>query len=169
MRDHVASAVHLGSERTAAQDVGFGLRQITDIVNKALSPGINDPTTAIHGLGQMSALLAELTGYDLGPLVLSDSKDRARVVLHRPGFAQFLELAVAQPRSYGESDDQVLERLYQLLVDLAWHARADHRQPILDQLRRLDDTVAEQAFDEVQNARLDHLSQDVRQSLSRSG
>ena len=44
MRDHVASAVHLGSERTAAQDVGFGLRQITDIVNKALSPGINDPT-----------------------------------------------------------------------------------------------------------------------------
>jgi uncharacterized membrane protein len=166
LRDRVAAAVHLGPERTAAQDVAYGLRQITDIVIKALSPGINDPTTAIHGLGQTSALLAELTDYHLGPLVLNEADDQPRVVLHRPGFAQLLELAIAQPRSYGKSDPQVLGRLYQLLADLTWHVHDDQHGPVLDQLRRLDDSVAEQDFDEADNQHLDELSQSVRQGLS---
>ncbi len=165
LREKIAAAVNLGPERTAAQDVGYGLRQITDIVNKALSPGINDPTTAIHGLGQTSALLAELTVYDLGPLVLTDDDDRPRVVLRRPGFAELLELAVAQPRSYGESDPQVLGRLFQLLADLAWHARPEHHQPVLDQLRRLENTVGEQDLDPSESDRLDGLSQEVRRTL----
>ena len=165
LRDKVNGAVDLGVERTAAQDVGYGLRQVTDIVNKALSPGINDPTTAIHGLGQTSALLVELTGYDLGPLVLDDDEDRPRVVLDRPGFDELLELAVAQPRSYGASDPQVLGRLYELLADLAWHARPEHHQPVLDQLRRLDDAVAEEDLDAVETARFDQASRTVPQIL----
>ena len=44
----VGAAVSTGFERTAAQDIGFALRQLTDVATKALSPGINDPTTAIH-------------------------------------------------------------------------------------------------------------------------
>ena len=163
--DKVSGAVDLGVERTAAQDVGYGLRQVTDIVNKALSPGINDPTTAIHALGQTAALLVELTGYHLGPLVLDDDDDRPRVVLDRPGFGELLELAVAQPRAYGASDPQVLGRLYELLADLAWHARAEHHEPVLDQLRRLDDTVAEQSLDEVEARRLEQASRTVRRVL----
>ena len=165
LHEKAGAAVNLGPERTAAEDVGYGLRQVTDIVNKALSPGINDPTTAIHGLGQTSALLAELTGYHLGPLVLHDDHDHPRVVLHRPGFAELLELALAQPRSYGKSDPQVLGRLYELLTDLAWHARPEHHQPVLDQLHRLDDTVAEQDLDTAETDRLDRLSQKVRRIL----
>ena len=169
LRKKVAATVNLGPERTAAQDVGYGLRQVTDIVNKALSPGINDPTTAIHGLGQTSALLSELTDYDLGPLVLHDDHDQPRIVLHRPGFPALLELAVSQPRSYGESDPQVLGRLYEVLTDLAWHSRPEHHQPVLDQLRRLDDTTSEQDLDDTETARLSHLSQDVRSILTRAG
>lgn len=165
LQKKVQAAVNLGSERTAAQDVGYGLRQVTDIVNKALSPGINDPTTAVHGLGQTSALLTELTTYDLGPLVLHDDDDRPRVVLERPGFAELLELAVAQPRSYGKSDPQVLARLYELLADLAWHARPEHHQPVLDQLRRLDDTTGEQDLDDTETDRLHQASQKVRRIL----
>ena len=164
LRNKVSGAVDLGAERTAAQDVGYGLRQVTDIVNKALSPGINDPTTGIHGLGQTAALLVELTGYDLGPLVLDDD-DRPRVVLDRPGFDELLELAVAQPRAYGASDPQVLGRLYELLADLAWHARPEHHEPVLDQLRRLDDTVTEQSLDEVEARRLEQASLTVRRVL----
>ena len=73
-----------GPERTAAQDIGFGLRQLTDVTNKALSPGINDPTTAIHALGHASALLVEMAGLDLGADVLRDQHQSIRVVLHRP-------------------------------------------------------------------------------------
>ena len=159
----------LGIERTAAQDVGYGLRQITDIVNNALSPGINDPTTAVHGFGQTSALLVELTCRHLGPLVLHDEDDQPRVVLHRPGFDELLELAVAQPRSYGESDPQLLGRLYGLLTDLAWHARPEHHQPVLDQLSRLDDTVDAQDLDQVETARFEELSRTVRRVLGQEG
>ena len=168
LEGQVAAAVDLGPERTAAQDIGYGLRQTTDIVNKALSPGINDPTTAIHALGQMSALLVELTGYALGPLVLTDGDDRPRVLLKRPDFAEMLEVAVAQPRSYGKADDQVLARLYTLLADVAWHATDEHRQPVLDQLRRLDATVADQDFDDAQTARLDELGRNVRRIAGRA-
>ena len=58
--------MHTGFERTASQDVGYGLRQLTDVANKALSPGINDPTTAIHALGHISAFLCDLTDRDSG-------------------------------------------------------------------------------------------------------
>lgn len=76
LQNKVDRVVHLGPERTAAQDVGYGLRQLTDVANKALSPGINDPTTAIHALGHTSALLAELTHYELGPSFCATSTGR---------------------------------------------------------------------------------------------
>ncbi|WP_206673665.1 DUF2254 domain-containing protein [Pseudactinotalea terrae] len=166
LRDRVTAAVHLGPERTAAQDVAYGLRQITDIVNRALSPGINDPTTAIHGLGQTASLLAKLTAYHLGPLVVDDPDGDPRVLLHRPGFPELLELAIAQPRAYGKSDPQVLGRLYQLLADLTWHVHDDQRGPVLDHIRRLDETVADQDFDEAEKQQLAELSRSVRQGLS---
>ncbi len=165
LREKVLTAVHLGTERTAAQDVGYGLRQVTDIVNKALSPGINDPTTAIHGLGQTSALLCELSDYRLGSLVLQDQDGVPRVVVQRPDFSELLELAIAQPTSYGESDPQVLSRLYEVLADLAWHAHTEHHPSVLDHLRRLDGTVSEQGFDRTEMERLEQLSQKVREIL----
>ena len=165
LRDKIGDSVHVGPERTAAQDVGYGLRQITDIVNKALSPGINDPTTAIHALGHTASLLAELTDYDLGPAVVTGPDDQVRLVIDRPGFADLLDIAVSQPRSYGESDPQVLGRLYALLADVAWHARPEHHQPLLDQLRRLDTTTGEQNFDHVVTDRLSRLGDGVRSVL----
>lgn len=159
----LGEAIHLGTERTAAQDVGYGLRQLVDVINKALSPGINDPTTAIHGLGHVSGLLTTLTDYTLRPLVVRDDHDVARVVLDRPDFAHYLDLALTQPRAYGAADTEVLARLYHLLADVAWHARAEHRQPVLDQLSRLDVTAADQGFDEVEFGKLHQLSQAVRE------
>ena len=67
LRERVARAISTGFEPTAAHDVGYGLRQLVDVTAKALSPGINDPTTAVHALGHTSALLCELAGRDLGP------------------------------------------------------------------------------------------------------
>ena len=164
--EKLRTSVHLGPERTAAQDVGYGLRQLTDVTNKALSPGINDPTTAIHALGHSAALLAELTNYELGPLVLCDAEGTVRVILHRPDFAHFMDLAVTQPRSYGKADSQVLTRLYELLRDVAWHARPEHRQPIIEQLDRLRATAHAQDFDESEFAHLDAAEWEVQLALS---
>lgn len=51
LRSRISAAVSTGFERTMQEGVGFGIRQLTDIVVKALSPGVNDPTTAVDAIG----------------------------------------------------------------------------------------------------------------------
>ncbi len=166
LQETLAGAVHLGPERTSTQDLGYGLRQLSDVAIKALSPGINDPTTAVHALGHTAALLAELSRYELGPLVLHNKDGEVRVMISRPSFAEFLDLALTQARRYGEADGEVLGRLYSLLADVAWNARVEYHQPIRHQLQRLHLTVAAQDFDEEQRKQLDGWARAVDLALS---
>ena len=96
------AAVVTGAERTNVQDVGFGFRQLVDVAARALSPGINDPTTAVHVLAHLSALLCQLTHRRPGPLQLTDDEGVLRVILAMPSFGDLLELVMAQPRLYGK-------------------------------------------------------------------
>lgn len=168
LRDCVSGALSTGIERTATQDIGYGLRQLTDVVVRALSPGINDPTTAIHGLNSCSATLCELARYQLGRRPLRDNDDVLRVVLARPDLPDLLDLVCAQPQLYGASDPAVLARLLSMLRELAWVVvLPEHRQAVVDRLRRLETTVAEQNFDGTDRHRLDQLVQHVRDALQR--
>lgn len=160
--DRVTSAITIGFERTGAQDVAFGLRQLTDVATKALSPGINDPTTAVHALSHSSALLCELVRRDLGHRVLRDDENRVRVVLHRPDIADLLELALAQPRRYGAADPDVLARLLTLLRELAWTTQLPaHHQVVTAQLERLRATIDAQDLDPTERAALARLAAQV--------
>lgn len=164
--DRVHPAVHTGVERTETQDVGYGLRQLTDVAVKALSPGINDPTTAVHALDHTAALLCEMATCDLGRRLLRDDEHRVRVILHRPELGDLLELALTQPRRYGAADPAVLDRLFQLLAEVAWHAGPDRQAVIVTQLDRLVDTAAAQDFDPTETARHRHLAQIARYASS---
>jgi len=161
----VESGVSVGFERTSTQDVGFGLRQLTDVANKALSPGINDPTTAVHALGHSAALLCEIVERDLGSRVIADQDGVARVVLHRPGLADLLELAISQPRRYGASDPAVLAQIYTLLRQVGWRGPPSSRDVVAAQRDRLDATVAARDFDPVERANLAELSEQVAASI----
>ncbi|MFI5593151.1 DUF2254 domain-containing protein [Amycolatopsis sp. NPDC051758] len=163
----VTSAVSTQFERTSAQDAEFGLRQLTDVAVKALSPGINDPTTAIHALGHSAALLCSLAGRALEDRVLLDRQDRIRVVLRRPDLDALLDLAVSQPRRYGAADPAVLARLMTLLREIAWTVhRPDHRRAVTRQLNRLRATIEAQDFDATELEQLAHLADGVRHALS---
>jgi len=162
----VAACIHVGFERTSAQDVGYGLRQLTDVTNKALSPGINDPTTAIHALGHISAFLCALADLECGPQLLRDEDDRVRVVLHRPDLASYVDLGISQPRRYGAADPQVLERIFQVLLDLSFRVGPDQRAVVRDELARLRATVAAQSFDATERAALDSLGRRVARNLA---
>lgn len=146
--DRVRAAVQTGEERTGVQDVGFSIRQLTDVAVKALSPGINDPTTAVHALGHSSALLCMLAERQLGPLVLADDDDIPRVMLARPEFPDLLDEALTQPRHYGAADAAVLQRIVELLDEIAWCAvDPDQRAAVARQLALAERNVAEQSFD----------------------
>ncbi len=167
--ERVAGALTTGFERTAAQDVGYGLRQLADVAIKALSPGINDPTTAVHALGHISALLNDLAGRDLAPRLLYDDQRRVRVMLHRPNFSELLEVALTQPRRYGAADPFVLARLFVLLRELAWCVEEPAQQEaVSEQLARLRASTAAQSFDDTERSQLANLANLVEHAQNRN-
>lgn len=161
----IRRAVHVGPERTGAQDVGFGLRQLVDVANKALSPGINDPTTAVHALGHISALLSEIAQHRLGTVSAADKTGAVRAGFARPTFVDYLALALTQPRKYGSADALVVNRLLELLRDLAYTAPHEHAQAITEQLQLLLGVLTEQDFPENQRRQHSAIASDVLQIL----
>ena len=162
----VSGALVTGFERTAVQDVSLGLRLLTDVAVKALSPGINDPTTAVHVLGHLSSLLGELVTLRLGPKLLHDEDGTLRVVLDRPGLADLLELATGQPARYGAAEPAVLDRILVLLAEVAWLAQPHQHRAIADRLARLRRTVAAADLDDADRAELERSAQAVETALA---
>ncbi len=162
----IQAALVVGYERTAAQDVGFSFRQLTDVVVKALSPGINDPTTAVHALGHSAALLCECTDRNLGPRVLCDEDGQVRAVLRQATLADLLEVTITQPLHYGAADVVVMGRLYTLLREVAWCSKTfEARALIRDHLRRVSVAAERQGFDAVQQSALASLARGVEAAL----
>ena len=109
-------AVRLGYERTAEQDVAFGVRQLADIAVKALSPAINDPYTAIQALEHLGVLLAKLVRRPLGTQRLLDHEGTIRVVVPGRDLSYYLDLATGQVRRYGCAEPRVDRALLRVLA-----------------------------------------------------
>lgn len=153
-------------EPTSALDVAFGLKQITDVGVKALSPGINDPRTAVHALGHSAALLCLLARRSLGAQHSSDDRGVLRVHRDLPDLPALLDLAISAPRRYGKDDPDVLARILALLAEVAWSTdREDHRTAVSSQLERLKKTVAGGEWDDSELSMLTTLGEQVRRAL----
>ncbi|MBC7172070.1 MAG: DUF2254 domain-containing protein, partial [Polyangiaceae bacterium] len=114
----VRSFLGLGAERTPDQDPAFGLRQLVDIAERALSPGVNDPTTAVQALDQIHDLLRALAPRSLPAPLLLVHGGRARVAIERPGWSSYVEVAFEEIRQYGCGSVQVVRRMRGALDDL---------------------------------------------------
>jgi uncharacterized membrane protein len=115
----VNGLVALGAERTIEQDPAFALRILVDIAIRALSPAVNDPTTAVQVINYIEWFLHTVGRTRLpGRYVLADGHGEPRLVLPGRSWDQFLELAVCEIRDYGGSSVQVCRRLRALLDGL---------------------------------------------------
>lgn len=133
------SAVSLDTERTSAQDLAFGFRQLVDVAEKALSPGINDPTTATQVLDILHDLLRRLVTRELRNGNHTDRDDRVRLVVAEYDFEDYLAIALAEIWHYGRDGTQIPERVLGTLEDLDSVARPEHRPAVrrwLDVVRR---------------------------------
>jgi uncharacterized membrane protein len=134
----------LGRERTIEQDPAFALRILVDIAIQALSPAVNDPTTAVQVLDYIEDLLLDLGGCELaGRGQLRDGHGRLRVLLPARRWEEFLELGVTEIRGYGATSVQVTRRLRSLLEELRVVVRPEHRDAVDAELCKLDAVVAE--------------------------
>jgi uncharacterized membrane protein len=123
----------LGPVRTMQQDVAFGLRQLVDIALKAISPAVNDPSTASACIDRLGALLAELATTRPGPRVIADRAGVARVFLDLPDFDALVDLAFNQLRQYGRGDLAVSIRMLTALAVAARPATGAQRARIIAQ------------------------------------
>jgi uncharacterized membrane protein len=115
---HLHQSVAIGPERTMEQDPGFAFRIIVDIAAKALSPAINDPTTAVLALDQIHRLLRTVSRRQLKTGRAFDSAGNLRLVYRTPGWEDFISLAITEIRQYGKDSLQVVRRLRALLENL---------------------------------------------------
>ncbi len=100
-------AVRLGRRRTATQDISLGFRQLVDIALHALSPGINDPTTAREAIEHIGAVLRELMLRDLPPRVIADEEERRAFHPEARDHRDYVERAFAEIRMAAASQPAV--------------------------------------------------------------
>jgi uncharacterized membrane protein len=139
--DDLRGSVALGPERTLEQDPTFAFRIMVDIACRALSPAVNDPTTAVLAVDQIHHLLRHVGGRDLAEGREADAAGRLRFVYRMPCWGDFVRLAVTEIRQYGRDSIQVVRRLRAMLENLI-ETLPDRRAPVLRrELGLLDDSA----------------------------
>ncbi|WP_104116217.1 DUF2254 domain-containing protein [Arthrobacter sp. B1805] len=150
----VLAAFRTGFERTSNQDPSFGLQQLLDVTDKALSPGVNDPTTAVHALSHISAILCSLTDRSTGPRTLTDGEGITRVRLTLPAFTGLLELVMDQLITYAFNDPRTAARTIDMLSEITLSAAragslAHLATPLHAQVRRVRSSIDGSPLDSV--------------------
>jgi uncharacterized membrane protein len=144
--------LRLGEQRTIDQDPKYALRLIVDIAIRALSPAINDPTTAVMSLDRLEDLLRLLVTRDMAETHHVDSKGNLRVICQTPDWEDFLALAVDEIRLYGSQSIQVTRRLLALLNDLEKIAPDSRKTSIRNHINRVDISINRSFSDNVDRA-----------------
>lgn len=135
-RAQLLSHVLLARERSLDEDVGFGFRQLVDIAERALSPGTNDPTTAVQVIDQIHDLLRRLATRHLPPRQQCDDDGRLTLSVPEPSFATYLALGVYEIAHWGKDSPRIQRRLRLMLTDLHHVALAEHQPPLRDVIAR---------------------------------
>jgi uncharacterized membrane protein len=154
--------IEIGGERTFEQDPKYAVRLLVDIAIRALSPAINDPTTAVQALDQIEDLLLRLGQRHLEIGKFYDSDGKLRLVVPFPTWDDLLRLAFDEICSYGSTSVQVMRRMNALVTDLT-RAVSEERRPTLKYWdARLKTTIARSFADNEE--RID-ASREDRQGL----
>ncbi|MEU0372006.1 DUF2254 domain-containing protein [Streptomyces sp. NPDC006283] len=125
------SALSVGTERTFHQDLGFGLRQLSDIGLRALSPAVNDPTTAVQCIDRIVYFLAAVAHLPLGAVQHRDGDGVVRLVQDGPGWGDLVDLGFSELRGRAVGDPQVSRRLVASFDDLLRFVPDERREPLL--------------------------------------
>jgi uncharacterized membrane protein len=135
------SSINFGVERTLEQDPTFAFRIILDIALKALSPAINDPTTAVLAIDQIHSLLRSVGKRNLRTDNITDESGKLRVILRTPNWEDFVNLACTELRRYGADSIQVVRRLRAMIENLMRTLPEDRHSALQAQLALLDHAI----------------------------
>lgn len=132
LTDQVRSLFILSHQRTSGQDIEFGVNQLVEIAVRALSPGLNDPFTAITCVDHLGSALCRLASRDMPSPYRHDRQDQLRVIAPADTFPEIVDAAFNQIRQYGRSSAAVTIRLLETIAMVAGFAhRPEDRATLL--------------------------------------
>ena len=135
------SSVAFGSERVMDQDPTFAFRIVVDVALKALSPAINDPTTAVLAMDQLHRMLRTVGNRYLRTDELPDQSGQIRMIFRTPNWDDFVYLAFSEIRSCGSNNLQIVRRMRAMIENLVQTLPPCRREALLRQLSLLDREV----------------------------
>ncbi|HSB35717.1 MAG TPA: DUF2254 family protein, partial [Thermoanaerobaculia bacterium] len=153
-------SIAIGPERTVEQDPAFAFRIIVDVAAKALSPAINDPTTAVLAIDPLHHLLRSVGLRRLDTGHVFDGAGRLRLAYRTPNWEDLVDLAVTEIRHYGKDSIQIARRMRAMLESLIRvvpEERAVRLREELDLLHRAVDRTFLDAEDRGRADRADSL------------
>jgi uncharacterized membrane protein len=127
----INDAFILGKERTEQQDIEFPIDQLVEIALRAISPGINDPFTAIRCIDRISAGLCHLVQRDFPSPYRYDKNKKLRFIAEGVNFKGLVDRAFNQIRQYGKSDAGVIIRLLEAIATIATYTNNSKYQASL--------------------------------------
>jgi uncharacterized membrane protein len=155
--DDLHKSVAVGLERTMEQDPTFVFRIIVDVASKGLSPGINDPTTAVIALDQLHHLLRDVGNRRMDEGIVRDSGGQPRLIYRTPNWEDYVQLAITEIRHYGCESIQIARRLRAMLENLI-ETLPEERAPLLQQELNLLRRSIERFFPEPEDKALADVS-----------
>jgi uncharacterized membrane protein len=126
--ERVSEAFAIGDRPTAEQDVEYSIDQLVEIAVRALSPGINDPFTAIACIDRLGASLRRLAELEFPSPYRFDSEGRLRLIAPPVRFEGILDAAFNQIRQYGRTSAAVTIHLLENIALVAEAARTEERR-----------------------------------------
>jgi len=132
----VLRQVDIARERSMRQDPAYGFRQLVDIAEKALSPSLNDPTTAVQAIDRLHDLLGRIARWGTPSGVYQDDDGAVRFIRPVVTWPDYVALAFEEIREYGGSSIQVQRRL-RAAIDELFDSVPDYMHAPLERQRRL--------------------------------
>jgi uncharacterized membrane protein len=132
------SAYAMGQERTAHQNILFLADELVEILARALSPGVNDPFTAINCINWFQSAIRAIMLANMPSAYRRDASGEIRVILHPVSFERFVSVICDQSRAYIATDRNTTLKMLTVLKDLVSQARTrDQRRILIDQIHKL--------------------------------
>lgn len=158
----VRQTLVLGPERTPEQDVGYGIVEIADIAVRALSPGVNDPTTAMLCIDRLSEILAARARRRLTSDARVDRDGRLRLIVQDTNFADATALAFDQIRHYGVENPVIAGKLLTACTDLASLVPPARRAALARQVDAVVFAVEHSDLNPIDRLALDDVAREAR-------
>lgn len=141
----------IGKVRTPLQDAEFSIHQMVEVAARALSPGVNDPYTAIACIDNLTSVMCYLTGAKFPSPYLYGPQDNLRVITDNHTFSGMLNAAFNQIRQFSEGSPSVMIRLMEAMTTINKFTRNKNQKELIAQHAEMIMNAAEKTFKETRD------------------